>query len=778
MNARTSVLTRWLDRLGFGSKMALLGVLALLPALILMALMLKEAVRDLTVMGKHRAGLEMVETLMPVVRGMQEHRGASRSLLAGDASFQVRVDRAASEVAKALQQTQSAAAATNEVLGLSAQWSALAARWNALATRHTQLEPAASFREHTALIADVLQFVRHVADASELSSQADDAALRLTDALTDRLPRLSEMVGQTRGFGAGLLNREAREVTARERATLVGMVATARTLAVDVADELRVAGELDPAMKPVLDRARAGIEPLAPFLALAESQVALDGGERPLAGSYFETGTRSLKGVFEAHALAVPELRRHLDEQSRAALTSLLLSLAAVGLIWALASALGLLIYRRLRWALSQAVAAAGAIAQGKLDVQVPQAGRDEFGQLLDALRLMTGSLQKVVSEVRVSADEITVAVGEVSTGNADLSQRTESQAANLQQTSSSMEELTSTVANNAENARQANQLALGASEVARRGGDVVEQVVATMSGISESSRRIADIIGVIDGIAFQTNILALNAAVEAARAGEQGRGFAVVASEVRNLAQRSAEAAREIKGLITDSVQRVGAGEQLVRQAGDTMKEVVVSVSRVTDIIGEISSATTEQSSGIALVNSAVTDLDRMTQQNAALVEQGAAASESLMEQARKLLAAINQFQVEPAPMSASGAVSRAVPLAGRGSLPLARPIAGINSPRVSKPAEALARPAPTDSKPAAAASPAAPVATGRSALNRTVSVEARGAVPPSVPRQTPTGRSGLSVGTNVSTMSQARPMAGATRSSGPSSEDDWEEF
>jgi len=764
MNAPASPLTHWLDRLGFGKKMALLGFLALLPALILMALMLKEAIRDVAVMGKHRAGLEMVETLMPVVRGMQEHRGASRSLLAGDASFKPRVERAATDVAKALQQVQSTATATEDELGLSSQWAALASRWSALAARHTTLEPAVSFREHTALITDVLQFFRLVLDASELNSQADDAALRLTNALMDRLPRLSEMVGQTRGFGAALLNREAREVTARERATLVGMLATARTLASDARDEFSIAADLDPAMKPVLDRARAGVEPLAPFLALAESQVVLDGGERPAASAFFEAGTSALKGVFEAHALAVPELRRHLDEQSKAALTSLIASFSAVLLIWLVGSLAGLLIYRRLRWALSEAVGAAGAIAQGRLNVQVPVAGRDEFGQLLDALRVMTTSLQKVVSDVRVSANEITVAVGEVSTGNADLSQRTESQAANLQQTSSSMEELTSTVANNAANARQANQLALGASEVARRGGEVVEQVVATMSGISESSRRISDIIGVIDGIAFQTNILALNAAVEAARAGEQGRGFAVVASEVRSLAQRSAEAAREIKGLITDSVQRVGAGEQLVRQAGDTMKDVVISVSRVTDIIGEISSATSEQSSGIALVNSAVTDLDRMTQQNAALVEQGAAASESLMDQTRKLLDAINQFQVDQAPPSALNAARGSTPASASNAAPM---------PQAARKTVST----PTAKTGVAKAVGSSPGLT-RAASERPIRVTSEAPLAPSVPQQAPAGRSEVISGKNVSTMSQVRSTAGTNRSAGKSSDDDWEEF
>lgn len=271
----------------------------------------------------------------------------------------------------------------------------------------------------------------------------------------------------------------------------------------------------------------------------------------------------------------------------------------------------------------------------------------DEPGRLLVGIRFMVQELRKLVTEVRTSTDTMSVATSEISSGNADLSSRTESQASSLEQTASSMEELTSTVRQNADNARQANQLVITASESAVRGGSVVEQVVNTMGSIKDSSRKIVDIIGVIDGIAFQTNILALNAAVEAARAGEQGRGFAVVASEVRNLAQRSAAAAKEIKGLIGDSVEKVDIGNKLVDQAGTTMNEIVSAVQRVADIMGEITSASQEQSSGIEQVNVAIGQMDEMTQQNAALVEQAAAAAESLEEQAQKLSSTVSVFKI-----------------------------------------------------------------------------------------------------------------------------------
>ena len=296
---------------------------------------------------------------------------------------------------------------------------------------------------------------------------------------------------------------------------------------------------------------------------------------------------------------------------------------------------------------IAQAVRVAQTVAAGDLTSRVNVTGSDETGQLLSALKAMNTELVRVVSQVRASSDSISTGATQIATGNADLSQRTEEQASNLEETAASMEELTSTVQANAETARQASQLASSASEVAARGGKVVGEVVTTMQQITDSSRKIGDIIGVIDGIAFQTNILALNAAVEAARAGEQGRGFAVVASEVRSLAGRSAEAAKEIKTLIGASVERVEAGTRQVDDAGSTMADIVSQVKRVADLIGEISAATSEQSSGIVQVGEAVTQLDQVTQQNAALVEESAAAADSLNQQASRLVQAVSVFKL-----------------------------------------------------------------------------------------------------------------------------------
>jgi len=324
---------------------------------------------------------------------------------------------------------------------------------------------------------------------------------------------------------------------------------------------------------------------------------------------------------------------------------SVLIALGVVAV--ALGAVLGWLLTRSITTPLAHAVGLAQQVAAGDLTARIEVESRDEMGDLLGALKTMNDSLLKTVTEVRAGTETIATASQQIASGNLDLSSRTEEQASSLEETASSMEELTSTVRQNADNARQANVLAKSASEIATRGGSVVSQVVSTMASINESSKKIADIIGVIDGIAFQTNILALNAAVEAARAGEQGRGFAVVASEVRSLAQRSAGAAKEIRGLIGDSVEKVDAGGRLVNEAGSTMQEIVQGIARVTDIMSEIAEASAEQTVGIEQVNSAITQMDSVTQQNAALVEEAAAAAASLEEQAAQLATLVSVFKV-----------------------------------------------------------------------------------------------------------------------------------
>jgi methyl-accepting chemotaxis protein-2 (aspartate sensor receptor) len=310
---------------------------------------------------------------------------------------------------------------------------------------------------------------------------------------------------------------------------------------------------------------------------------------------------------------------------------------------------------------------AAVQIAKGDLTTTIDSSRRDEIGALAQAMNGISRNLSSVVGQVRDGAEQIATASREISTGNLDLCTRTEQQASNLAATATSMEQLTITVKQNADNARQANQMALNASNVAQKGGAMVTQVIDTMNTINQSSHKIVDIIGVIDGIAFQTNILALNAAVEAARAGEQGRGFAVVASEVRNLAQRSAAAAKEIKSLIGASVGQVDAGSKLVKSAGVTMEEVLASVARVTDIMADISAASAEQSGGIEHVNRSISEMDEVTQQNAALVEEASAAAEAMQDQAATLAGAVRLFKLEPATHARAGLPAAPAPRALR---------------------------------------------------------------------------------------------------------------
>jgi methyl-accepting chemotaxis protein len=386
------------------------------------------------------------------------------------------------------------------------------------------------------------------------------------------------------------------------------------------------------------------------------------------------------------------------DSAASSARTAALLLLAILLVAVAASVVSALLMSRVIVRPLHAAIRTADRIARGDLSADVKVQGSDETADLLRALAEMTSNLRQLVGEVAGGAHMVADTSAQIAQGNQDLSQRTEEQASTLEETASSMEELTSTVSLNAQNARQASQLAMNASDVARKGGQVVGQVVNTMAGISDSSRRIGDIIGVIDGIAFQTNILALNAAVEAARAGEQGRGFAVVAAEVRNLAQRSAAAAKEIKSLIGESVEKVDTGGKLVGAAGKTMEEIVASVKKVSDLIAEIAAASEEQDAGIQQINTAVTQMDQVVQQNASLVEEASAATESMKSQAGSLLQMVSRFKLAEgetahtpmmptASRARAGATAAAVPqpiqVRSAGARPSATFAGGLGAPK-----------------------------------------------------------------------------------------------
>ena len=436
--------------------------------------------------------------------------------------------------------------------------------------------------------------------------------------------------------------------------------------------------------KKVLALSRANRDDEAKVLVRGKAQQAFDKAAAELV---------KLSDLNEAGGVAASKRGDELFASARSAIIGLVIAAVVLGL--ALAVYIARALVRQLGGEPDDAAAVAGRIAGGDLGVDVALRPGDQASMMF-AMKQMRDSLAQIVAEVRSGTDTIATASSQIASGNLDLSSRTEEQASALEETASSMEELTSAVKQSADNARQANSLAVSASEVAGKGGTVVAQVVHTMGAINESSQKIADIIGVIDGIAFQTNILALNAAVEAARAGEQGRGFAVVASEVRNLAQRSAAAAKEIKVLIGDSVEKVEAGGKLVGEAGSTMNDIVDSVRRVTDIMGEIMSAAQEQTAGIEQINEAISQMDQVTQQNAALVEEAAAASQSMQEQSAKLAELVGVFQL--------GAGSTKTP---------AKPVATAKVAQIATPAPASSGKARAPAAPAVRNKPKQALAT-----------------------------------------------------------------
>jgi methyl-accepting chemotaxis protein len=442
---------------------------------------------------------------------------------------------------------------------------------------------------------------------------------------------------------------------------LLAKVATARKTYVDARAKL-------------LERKKAGED----VFALVDSDL------RPMAQNYIQSLENVTKYTYDELA-AIEKSVLSSAETSQWVLAIGAGASLVLGLLFAVWAT------RSITTPVQRAVEAAEEISKGNLSLRIDAQGKDEAARLLRALSEMQESLSRIVGHVREGSQSVAVASSEIASGNNDLSARTEQQASALQQTAASMEQLNSTVRQNADNARQANQLAMSASTVAVQGGEVVGQVVETMKGINDSSRKISDIIGVIDGIAFQTNILALNAAVEAARAGEQGRGFAVVASEVRSLAGRSAEAAKQIKTLINDSVERVEHGTSLVDQAGTTMTEVVGAIKRVTDLMGEISAASNEQSQGVSQVGEAVTQMDQVTQQNAALVEEMAAAASSLNNQAQDLVDTVAFFKLAAgeervartqAPRMGSAPASASARFAAAPAAALSRSSAGSEGP------------------------------------------------------------------------------------------------
>ncbi|MBX3624473.1 MAG: nitrate- and nitrite sensing domain-containing protein [Rhizobacter sp.] len=637
----------WIGRLKIWQKFAVLGGLTLVLLVPPTAYVVVGELKHIHARERQQAGLAPVAEVLRLVQLTQQHRGLTNTLLSGDASKQTPRQAKQQEVDAAIAKVLDAAGATPSAR-VSSRRERMRAQWQALSADVAggQLALPASFARHSALIKEELALVDDLMDASGLSRDTVAATHHLSLAALRSLPQLSEYLGQARARGAGYLAKGQLDPT--DRVTLNQLVEAVQDQAARVNADLDHATDADAAaLGPLAERRQQAAAGADEAVKLIQSQV-LEATALTLApGQFFSAMTGHVDAQYALGAATFEVLNAEF-ERELAATRRLLWLLAPVIVLGGLAAAwLIVTIARTTSRSMAQALAASNALASGDLSFRARAETQDELGQMLRALGGSAGAIAEVVSHIKSSSDSIATGSDQIAAGNIDLSQRTEEQAANLQRTAASMVQLASTVRSNADNAQQASQLASSATSVAARGGEMMGQVVATMSDIAQSSKKIADIIGVIDGIAFQTNILALNAAVEAARAGEQGRGFAVVAAEVRSLAQRSAGAAREIKSLIGESVTRVESGSQLVNDAGATMSDIVAQVQRVSDLIGEIGHAAHEQHAGIEQVTGAVAELDQVTQQNAALVEESAAAAESLKHQASKLAEAVRAFRL-----------------------------------------------------------------------------------------------------------------------------------
>ncbi|MDD2176353.1 methyl-accepting chemotaxis protein [Acidovorax sp. D2M1] len=637
-----------LHRLNLLEKFLILGTIGLLMSALPTYLVVRDSLHAIDHARLEAQGVAPAQALTLLVQHMQVHRGLSVGMLGGDESLAARRPAARDAVNAALDDVSARFAAAKVPAPQMAAWTQAQQTWRALeqAVAARSIEQAQSTAQHTQLIAALLQLNEALVHAYGLQIDPEADTHALVQASLAQAPMLGEKLGMLRAQGASALGKH--ELTPQGKGQLLVLQQRVAELQADTFRGLDRALQANTELQRTLGSSAQAVQgQIQQSLQMVERDV-INATELQLPSKdYFDGFTRTIEALNALNKLSMVSLDQALQARVAALQRSLLwVALALVATLSA-TSAMALVFVRSMTGPLSQAVALSRAVAQGDLSGAPIAHGTNEVGQLLQALQQMRVQLTQVVRNVRGGSESVATASVQIAQGNIDLSARTESQASALEQTAASMEQLNATVRQNADSAQQASQLAASASTVAVQGGEVVAQVVDTMHGINTSSQKISDIIGVIDSIAFQTNILALNAAVEAARAGEQGRGFAVVASEVRSLAGRSAEAAREIKTLISASVERVAQGSALVDRAGATMSEVVGAIRRVTDIVGEISAASHEQSLGVAQVGEAVTQMDQVTQQNAALVEEMAAAASSLKSQAEDLVQVVSVFRL-----------------------------------------------------------------------------------------------------------------------------------
>ncbi len=670
-----------LNGMRFLPKTLLISSMGIIPLLVLFFMLQRELMANAAFAARERVGVAHVQQLLQLTRLGETARAFANAAQEGnDAAL---VSAYADMRNRAGEQVKKIDAMRGMIgdLELSKEWQAVRQQWEqAQKASGETTDPA--YRKFTA---ELQKHIKQVATHSNLAMDPDVDSFYLMNAVTASLVTLSADLDDIRSLAAGAIAR--KEITLQEarKASELGVLAK-RSMA-DAAADIDAAIAQNPALGKDLGNAHKQLDALQEMLNSHAGDLSNSPIFQLAPRDYLDKTAQATDGLFKLAEQASNSLESLLAARQSSLRQRQLMFLVPIVLAAMLAAYFMLAFYTAFRANLGMLEASVKRMHGGDLGPDPEARSQDELGAILRQVSEMKGHLSSMIANVRDSASLIDTGSHEIASGNADLSARTESQAGSLQETASSMEELTTTVRQNADNARQANQLVMSASGVAMRGGHVVGQVVDTMGSIKDSSRKIVDIIAVIDGIAFQTNILALNAAVEAARAGEQGRGFAVVAAEVRTLAQRSAAAAKEIKELIGDSVEKVDAGSKLVDEAGRTMDEIVSSVKHVADIMGEITAASQEQSGGIEELNRAIGQMDEMTQQNAALVEQAAAAAQSMQQQAALLAQAVSVFKLDAgaaAPSRQIGA-ARPAPHAKSAAKPVARPHSALAQARNS---------------------------------------------------------------------------------------------
>jgi methyl-accepting chemotaxis protein len=666
---------RVIDNLRVKNKLLILGGIVLLALVAPLAAYLQSSGEAIAFTARESSGIEPSRQLLRAVQSVQHHRALSMN---------------ATDPQRAAKQTEAGAALAHVSTLFKARGdAAITTAWDSAITDWKAIEQAAAapanagegvYERHTALIAKLLEVLDLNADDAYLTLDPEADGYHLMAAALIYMPQLTESLAQADARGVQHLTQGA--IKPEARASLAALLDAAQTHQRNFTRAAGKAMAASPAVKLALGGVVAENQRLTDqALRLTREQVIAPESLSYAAAEYHRVYTQITDAQFKLNDAALSTLSALLEERISVQRRNQLAVVAAMLLFTLLAGWIGYAVANSITRPLGQAVGMAQRFTSGDLTGRSNVLAKNEMGRLFGALEGMRNQIASSVSEIRAVADSVDMASAEISTGNSDLSRRTEQQAATLEETASSMVELTTTVKQNAGSAQQASVLAKEASAVASRGGEAVRGVVSTMKGISESSNKIADIIGVIDSIAFQTNILALNAAVEAARAGEQGRGFAVVASEVRSLAQRSAQAAKEIKGLIQESAGRVGSGVRQVEDAGKTMDEIVASANSVSGLVAEIARASAEQLTGIEQVDRAVSELEGNTHQNAAVVEQAAAAAEQMARQAQVLVAYVGKFKLE------EGAVGEHVEPEDRAPMrvhaaPAKSPITGVSVP------------------------------------------------------------------------------------------------